>query len=207
MSLEFGNRELLERFLACVIGKEQALELLKGIGFDIDFAEVIDALVNHNTDTLSDFLILFREVSKIYLETAYLKKNGNKLDTAEKICNYFEISFLGVENEEIHAIGLDDELHIICEVTLNVGSPSKVRLSLRQFAEFVIRNNLSRIVIAHNHPNGTFFPSEEDIVCTKRLVEFLNMIDTELIDHIVVGRGGTHSIRSSLKGCEIWNKY
>ena len=198
--------EMLKKFLSYVVSKEQLFDILKNISEIDNMANAIDLLVKHNVTYLSDFLILFRKIAKDYLQTAYLEKNGNKLDTAEKICNYFEISFLGVENEEIHAIGLDDELHIICETTLNVGSPSKVRLSLRQFAEFVIRNNLSRIVIAHNHPNGTCLPSKEDIVCTKRLVEFLNMIDTELIDHIIVGRCGAYSIRSSLKGYEIWNK-
>lgn len=206
MSLEFGNRELLERFLACVIGEERALELSKDIGFNLNFSEVIDTLVSYNTDILSDFLILFKRVAKTYLETAYLKKNGNKLDTSEKICDYFEISFLGATNEEIHIIGLDDELYITCEGVLNTGSPSKVSFSLRKISEFVIKNNLSRIAIAHNHPNGTCLPSDEDLICTKRLVEFLDMIDTELIDHIVVGRGGLHSIRSSLRGCGIWNK-
>ena len=206
MSLEFGNRELLERFLACVIGEERALELSKDIGFDFNFSETIDTLVSCNTDILSDFLILFKRASKTYLKASYLKKNGNKFDTSEKICDYFEVSFLDADNEEIHAIGLDDELHIICEAVLNVGSPSKVSFSLRQFADFVIKNNLSRITIAHNHPNGACLPSDEDLICTKRLVEFLDMIDTELIDHIVVGRGGAYSIRSSLKGYEIWDK-
>lgn len=198
--------EMLERFLSYVIGKEQLVDTLKDISETDSIASAIDLLADRDTNNLSEFFVVFRKIAKDYLQTAYLKKNGNKLDTTEKICNYFEISFLGVKNEEIHAIGLDDELYIICEATLNIGSPSKVAFSLRKFADFVIRNNLSRIVIAHNRPNGICYPSEEDIVCTKRLVEFLNMIDTELIDHIIIGRGGAHSIRSSLRGCEIWDK-
>lgn len=199
--------EMLKKFLSYIVSKEQLFDTLKYIYEAESMASAIDFLVDRDTNDLSEFLILFRKIAEAYLQTSYLEKNGNKLDTTEKICDYFEISFLGVKNEEIHAIGLDDELYIICEATLNIGSPSKVAFSLRQFADFVIRNNLSLIVIAHNHPNGICYPSEEDIVCTQKLVEFLDVIDTELIDHIVVGRGGAHSIRSSLKGCEIWNKY
>lgn len=198
--------ELLEKFLSYAVSKEQSFEILKNVSETDNFSSTIDLLANRGINDLSEFLILFRKVAKAYLQTAYLVKNGDKFDTTQKLCDYFEISFLGVRNEEIHAIGLDNELHIVCEIVLNVGSPSKVGFSLRQFADFVIRNNLSRIAIAHNHPNGTFIPSNEDLMCTKRLVEFLDMIDTELIDHIVVGRGGAYSMKASHRAYEIWNK-
>lgn len=206
MSLKLGDRELLERFLAFVIDKEKVLEISRDVfRFDFDFAEVIDIL-DDNTGVLSNFLALFKRVAKAYLEAVYFKKNGNKFNTTKKICNYFEISFLGVCNEEIHIIGLDDELHITCEGVLNTGSPSKVDFSLRKITEFVIKNNLSRIVIAHNHPNGTCIPSNEDLACTKKLIEFLDVIDTDLVDHIVVGMGGAYSMKSSHRAYEIWSK-
>lgn len=198
--------ELLERFLSYVINKEQLFEILKNISETDDLSSMIDSLVGCSINNLSEFLVLFRKIAKAYLQTAYLTNNGDRLDTTKKLCDCFEISFLGVRNEEIHAIGLDDDLHIICEGVLNIGSPSKVDFSLRQFAEFVVKNNLSRIAIAHNHPNGTCFPSDEDVICTKKIIDFLDMIDVELIDHIIVGRGGAFSMRSSLRGCEIWDR-
>ena len=198
--------ELLGKFLSYAVSKEQLFEILKNVSETDNLSSIIDLLADCKINDLSEFLVLFRKIAKAYLQTAYLAKNGDKFDTTQNLCKCFEISFLGVYNEEIYAIGLDEELHIVCEGVLNIGSPSKVSFSLRQFADFVIKNHLSRIAIAHNHPNGTCLPSDEDLICIKRLIEFLDMIDTELIDHIVVGRGGAYSMKSSLKGYEIWNK-
>lgn len=207
-----NHRELFECILSYVVDKECAIEIIKNVvsKSNITFAEAIDSIVdcceiNNIGDKEITFFKLFRCAAKVYLKTSFLKMNGNRFDNIKKLCDYFELSFLGIYNEEIHIIGLDDELHITCEGVIGLGNPAKVELPLRQFAEFIIKNHLSRIVISHNHPNGSFMPSNEDVYCTKKLIEFLMMIDTELIDHIVVGRGGTYSMRSSLKGYEIWN--
>ena len=78
--------EMLKKFLSYVVSKEQLFDILKNISEIDNMANAIDLLVKHNVTYLSDFLILFRKIAKDYLQTAYLEKNGNKLDIAEKIC-------------------------------------------------------------------------------------------------------------------------
>ena len=77
------------------------------------------------------------------------------------------------------------------------GTIGKVELSTRKFADFVVKNNCSRVVIAHNHPNGSCIPSKSDISATKYLCEILDTIEIELLDHIIVGRTGSISLRTS----------
>ena len=207
--IKINNLELLTRLLFYIIEKEQVYELLKTAGFDhnTNFVDMITVVERHSDivgNDLSDFFALFRYIARMYNEASYLKDNSDKLDTTQKMYDYFEISFLGVDNEEVHAVGLDDELHITCKEVLSIGTPSKVAFALRCFTTFVIKNNLSRIIIAHNHSNGSCLPSDEDFRYTKKLIDFLNMIDTELVDHIVIGKGGAYSMRSSYRGCEIW---
>lgn len=110
---------------------------------------------------------------------------------------YYEGAFLGVKVEQIRAMLFDDELNMIKEQVIMDGTIGRVELSTRKFADFVIKNNCSRIVIAHNHPNGPCLPSTEDVESTKYLLDFLKVLEIELLDHIIVGRTGSFSMFSS----------
>ena len=41
----------------------------------------------------------------------------------------------------------------------------------------------------HNHPSGSLIPSEKDIAITDRLKMVCDLIDVNLLDHIIVGTG------------------
>ena len=121
-----------------------------------------------------------------------------------KLIGYFTRLFLGVSCEEFHAIGLDNDLKLICEKLIAVGDTSCVKMTLRKICEFVILHNLTRIVLAHNHPRGESFPSNNDVNSTEDIVRFLMQIDIEVIDHIVIGLGYSFSLRASIKFSRIW---
>jgi DNA repair protein RadC len=44
------------------------------------------------------------------------------------------------------------------------------------------------IVVVHNHPSGDVTPSDEDVRTTRQLVEAGQLLDIELLDHVIVGR-------------------
>ena len=50
------------------------------------------------------------------------------------------------------------------------------------------------VIVAHNHPSGTVFPSRADRLITQRLVEALALVDIRLLDHLIVGHGETCSL-------------
>ena len=43
------------------------------------------------------------------------------------------------------------------------------------------------IVIVHNHPSGDISPSKEDIEITRKIKESGNLINIQLLDHIIIG--------------------
>ncbi|MDC6486031.1 JAB domain-containing protein, partial [Luminiphilus sp.] len=54
----------------------------------------------------------------------------------------------------------------------------------------------SAIIVAHNHPSGSFAPSDADIRLTERLSRALELLDIDLLDHLIVGHGGFLSMAS-----------
>mgnify|MGYP002865357685 FL=1 len=55
----------------------------------------------------------------------------------------------------------------------------------------------SGIIMAHNHPSNCLNPSEADIKITKKLKEAGNIMDIELLDHIILTEKGHYSMADS----------
>ena len=49
--------------------------------------------------------------------------------------------------------------------------------------------------MVHNHPSGLPEPSPEDIAITQTVVEAGNLLDIELLDHVVIGSPGIVSLK------------
>ena len=47
------------------------------------------------------------------------------------------------------------------------------------------------IIVAHNHPNGSLVPSPHDLTLTKTLVDGGEILDIEVLDHIIISPKGT----------------
>jgi DNA repair protein RadC len=67
------------------------------------------------------------------------------------------------------------------------GSVTDVRL----IYQGAIKANASGIIICHNHPSGNLNPSESDTKITQKIKEAGNLIDIQLIDHLIIVPEGT----------------
>ena len=52
----------------------------------------------------------------------------------------------------------------------------------------------SNIIIAHNHPSGNTQPSESDINITKKLKQASDVVEINLLDHIIITSDGYYSM-------------
>ena len=52
--------------------------------------------------------------------------------------------------------------------------------------KYVIDSLATRFIICHNHPSGNTKPSDADKQITYKLKEFANLIDVNLLDHIIL---------------------
>lgn len=51
------------------------------------------------------------------------------------------------------------------------------------------------IILIHNHPSGDVTPSKQDIESTKRIKSACEIIQIDLVDHIIVGSDKFYSMR------------
>ena len=64
----------------------------------------------------------------------------------------------------------------------------------REVVKEALRVNAAAVILAHNHPSGIAEPSQADERITRRLKAALELVDIRLLDHLIVGDGGTTSL-------------
>lgn len=124
-------------------------------------------------------------------------------DKSTAIC-FFENLMSDSVNEEMYAAALTDDLKLIAVIRLAEGTPNNVAFRPRALMDFIVTHRCNRIILAHNHPRGSFTASLNDIKATARLVEIFRQMGVEITDHIVVGKGGSQSLRASASSTKIW---
>ncbi len=161
---------------------------------DAPFEELVKIKdVGENAATL---LMIFSKFSKSYLKRANRIKNEVTLEKAEK---YLKSAFFGKRAESIVAIFCDSKDKYLNIAEFDRGSSTETSFRPRELMEAAIRCNASRMIIAHNHPNGFAVPSSDDIKATVEIREIFQPLDIELTDHIIISENDSFSMRNSKK--------
>jgi len=70
--------------------------------------------------------------------------------------------------------------------TISEGGLSGTVTDVRLIYQYAIKANASGIIIAHNHPSGNINPSESDQKITNKIKDAGNLLDIQLLDHIIL---------------------
>jgi DNA repair protein RadC len=65
--------------------------------------------------------------------------------------------------------------------------------------KYVIDSLASGLIIAHNHPSGVLKPSDEDIKITKQIAELCKLLETTLLDHVILTADSFYSFADNGK--------
>ena len=99
-------------------------------------------------------------------------------------------------NREIFSVMfIDKKNKIIKKENLFEGTLDRSTVYLRELVKRILeeKDRFSGFVAVHNHPGGSLRPSGSDITLTKKISEAMEIIGTELKDHLIVSRAGIFS--------------
>lgn len=99
------------------------------------------------------------------------------------------------EVEELWVYFFDDVFHFKGEKHLSTGTVNRAVFHQREILRVAVENEASIIVLVHNHPSGSYKPSDFDKAVTKEVEELCDMFDLELFDHLIVAQEGIYSFR------------
>ena len=106
---------------------------------------------------------------------------------------FSEMAWLTVE--QVRAAFLDTARRLIRIEVMGSGSVKQAHLYPREVARRSLELSAAAVVLVHNHPSGDPQPSAHDLAITRRLIQALEAIDVQLLDHLIVARSGHVSLR------------
>ncbi|MCC6957666.1 MAG: DNA repair protein RadC [Anaerolineales bacterium] len=105
----------------------------------------------------------------------------------------YEMSAL--EQEELRVILLDVRNRVDRILTIYKGSLNSSQVRVGELFKDAIRSNAAAIIIIHNHPSGDPTPSPDDVALTRAVVQAGKLLDVEVLDHLVIGKGRFVSLK------------
>jgi DNA repair protein RadC len=93
-----------------------------------------------------------------------------------------------LRQEQVRAILLDSGRRVIAIATVYIGTLNTSVLRVSEIFREAITRNSPALILAHNHPSGDPSPSPEDIELTRTLVAAGNLLDIQVLDHIIIGQ-------------------
>jgi DNA repair protein RadC len=101
-----------------------------------------------------------------------------------------------LEREELRVMLLDAKNVVSAQRTVYRGNLAGSSVRLGEVFRDAVRACAAAIIVAHNHPSGDPAPSGEDLRITTELAEAGRLLDVEVLDHLIIGRGRWTSLRA-----------
>jgi DNA repair protein RadC len=90
--------------------------------------------------------------------------------------------------EQLRVLCLDSKHTVRAQQVIYQGTVNSSAVRVAEVFKPAISRNCPAIIVVHNHPSGDPTPSPEDVRTTEQLRKAGELLDIELLDHIVIGR-------------------
>ncbi len=187
----FSDHEVIEVLLFWAIPRrdtnELAHRLIERFGsfkavFDADYDDIrtVEGIGDNAAMMIKFFVSSWRRYALADTEPTFV------YDTVEKIGDYAVRLYVGVAVEKLYAMFFDNKMKLLDTVMISEGAVNAVQIPTRMIVEKAFKKNAASVVLIHNHPNGTPFPSEDDMRVSNRLRDLLFDVNIKMIDHVIV---------------------
>ncbi len=107
---------------------------------------------------------------------------------------YSHVKWLSKEKKEQMLVLYTNTMNqLLGEEVVAIGSINVVSVRPRDIFQPAFKYNAYGIILVHNHPEGSPYPSKEDIEFTELVSRLSFEIGFELLDHIIVGKKDFYS--------------
>jgi len=99
--------------------------------------------------------------------------------------------------EHFWVLGLNAAGKLLFVELVSLGARNRVQVNPPEVFRMAIYKMAVRMVLVHNHPAGNFEPSDVDIDFTDRLLKVGEMINIEIIDHLIITETKYYSFQTT----------
>lgn len=119
--------------------------------------------------------------------TGVLFSDARVLQQPEDILRTFGGLFENAGVEQMLAVSLTQKCEPVAVQIIAIGGVSSCHVSVAEILKLALLSNSPGLLLIHNHPSGNVCPSAEDRNMTERVKKAGQLLNIELVDHIIVG--------------------
>ncbi|WP_417799770.1 JAB domain-containing protein [Tenacibaculum sp.] len=88
--------------------------------------------------------------------------------------------------EHFWVIGLENNNRILFIELISLGTVNATLVEPMEVFSFALQKRAVKIILCHNHPSGELIPSVNDKNLTDRLIQVGIIVNTHVIDHLII---------------------
>ncbi|NVK20162.1 MAG: DNA repair protein RadC [Methylocystaceae bacterium] len=123
--------------------------------------------------------------------------NKPVLSSWQMLLDYCRASMAYHGVEQFRLLYLNRKNVLIADELQQRGTIDHTPVYPREVIKRALELEASALIMVHNHPSGDTTPSFSDIDMTKRIRDIAKPLSIELHDHVIVGRKGYYSFKST----------
>lgn len=88
--------------------------------------------------------------------------------------------------EHFWVVGLESNQRILFIELISLGTVNKALVEPMEVFSFALQKRAVKVILCHNHPSGELKPSDKDKDITDRLIQVGFIVNTPVIDHLII---------------------
>jgi len=105
---------------------------------------------------------------------------------SKDVADYMRDVLTDLDHEEFWIILMNRANRIIGRIRLSSGGTAGTVTDVKMIMKKSIEKLAQALIVCHNHPSGNTKPSESDTKITIKIKEAANLLDIQLMDHIII---------------------
>ena len=118
------------------------------------------------------------------------------INTPKDVANLFMYEFRNEKQEKLKIILLNTKNEVVKNIEIKTGSINEIQVRPAEILKEVIKEDVNKFILIHNHPSGDSTPSKADFDFTERIEKCSSLLKLNFLDHIVIGKDNYKSIKS-----------
>ncbi|KYK30238.1 MAG: hypothetical protein AYK19_04670 [Theionarchaea archaeon DG-70-1] len=193
--------ELLILLISPGCNRRKAAEIAAGLleTFDANLVDVFTATIHQLTQVEG---IGFVKACKIKAAfelmkriNSYCKEMHPVIASAKDVVKLVAAHMKYLKQEEFRVLLLDGKNRLIRHQRISLGSLDTALVHPRDVFRPAIAEGATSIILVHNHPSGDPTPSKQDLLLTRELYMCGEVVDIEVLDHVIIGFSNHVSLR------------
>jgi len=145
-------------------------------------------LIQNNWNTVSEIELVYKSKVKAS-QRPQLKKVAETFGFLKQHWDENKIELV----EQFKVILMNRNHRVLGIYNMSTGGVSGTVADPKLIFMAALKTNACNLIIAHNHPSGNLEPSEADKRLTQKIKDGANLLDMNLIDHVIVTTEGCYS--------------